>query len=110
METRRDVFHAIADPTRRSILLLLALKAMTPTSLAEKFDTSRQAISRHIKVLTECQLVKQTLSGREIYYQVNPANIKEVTDWLAAFTKIWEKKFERLDEALETLKQQNNGK
>ena len=69
---RRDVFHAIADPTRRAILSLIAIQAMTPNALAEHFDSSRQAVSKHIKILTECQLVKKELSGREIYYHFNP--------------------------------------
>ena len=68
---RRDVFQAIADPTRRAILTLMAAQAMTPNALAEHFSCSRQAVSKHIKILTECQLVKQELSGREIYYHLN---------------------------------------
>ena len=75
MEIRRDVFQAIADPTRRAILTLIALQAMTPNALAEHFDSSRQAVSKHLKILTECQLVKQELAGREIYYHFNPNKI-----------------------------------
>jgi DNA-binding transcriptional ArsR family regulator len=101
---RRDVFQAIADPTRRAILTLIALHAMTPNALAEHFDSSRQAVSKHIKILTECQLVKQKQSGREIYYHFNPQKMKEVADWLAPFTKMWDERFNRLDKVLNTLK------
>ena len=87
---RRDVFQAIADPTRRAILSLLAVQAMTPNALAEHFDSSRQAISKHIKILTECQLVKQELSGREIYYHFNSKKLKEVDKWLQPFRAMWE--------------------
>jgi DNA-binding transcriptional ArsR family regulator len=104
METRRDVFQAIADPTRRAILTLIASQAMTPNALAEHFDTSRQAVSKHIKILTECELVKQEQSGREIYYHFNPKKMKEVADWLAPFTKMWDDRFNRLDEVLNNLK------
>lgn len=101
---RRDVFQAIADPTRRAILTLIALQAMTPNALAEHFDTSRQAVSKHIKILTECQLVTQQQSGREIYYHFNPQKMKEVADWLAPFQKMWEDRFDRLDIVLNNLK------
>lgn len=104
METRRDVFQAIADPTRRAILTLIALQAMTPNALAEHFDTSRQAVSKHIKILTECQLVKQEQSGREIYYHFNPDKMKEIAEWLAPFAKMWDDRFNRLDKVLTNLK------
>jgi DNA-binding transcriptional ArsR family regulator len=104
MEVRRDVFQAIADPTRRAIIGLIAIQAMTPNALAEHFDTSRQAVSRHIKILTECQLVEQQQLGREIYYHFNPNKMKEVADWLAPFTKMWEDSFDRLDAVLNNLK------
>lgn len=107
---RRDVFQAIADPTRRAILTLIALQAMTPNALAEHFDTSRQAVSKHIKILTECQLVSQEQQGREIYYHFNPQKMKEVADWLAPFQKMWEERFDRLDNILEKLKTEKNGK
>jgi DNA-binding transcriptional ArsR family regulator len=105
---RRDVFQAIADPTRRAILSLIALQAMTPNALAEHFDTSRQAVSKHIKILTECRLVDQEINGREIYYHFNPEKMKEVEDWLAPFKKIWEDRFDRLDKVLVNLKKQKN--
>lgn len=97
---RRDVFHAIADPTRRTILSLITLNAMTPNTLAEYFNSSRQAVSSHIKVLVECQLVKQEQSGREIYYYCNPKKLKEVDKWLAPFRAMWEDRFNQLDEVL----------
>ena len=79
---KRDVFQAIADPTRRAILLLIATQTMTPNALAEHFDSTRQAVSKHIKILHECKLVKQEKVGREIYYHFNPAKMKEVDKWL----------------------------
>jgi len=106
METRRDVFQAIADPTRRAILLLLASHAMTPNALAEEFNSSRQAVSKHIQILTECQLVKQEQKGREIYYHINAKKINEVDKWLEQFKKIFETQFDQLDKVLLTLKKQ----
>lgn len=107
---RRDVFQAIADPTRRAILTLIAMQAMTPNALAEHFDSSRQAVSKHIKILTECQLVKQEQTGREIYYYLNSKKMKEVSDWLEPFRQIWESRFNRLDNVLKELKKKGNGK
>jgi DNA-binding transcriptional ArsR family regulator len=101
---KRDVFQAIADPTRRAILSLIALQAMTPNALAEHFDSSRQAVSKHIKVLTECQLVKQEQSGREIYYHFNPQKMKEIDKWLEPFRNMWEDRFTKLDKVLLNLK------
>ncbi|MEI9921030.1 MAG: metalloregulator ArsR/SmtB family transcription factor [Bacteroidota bacterium] len=105
MIERRDVFQAIADPTRRAILTLIALQAMTPNALAEHFDTSRQAVSKHIKILTECELVNQQQSGREIYYYFNAQKMKEVDDFLKPFRALWEKRLDQLDEALRQIKQ-----
>lgn len=104
MEIRRDVFQAIADPTRRAILSLIALQAMTPGAIAEKFDSSRQTISKHIQILNECELLNQTQTGREIYYHLNPKKMKEIADWLAPFTKMWDDRFNRLDKVLKNLK------
>jgi DNA-binding transcriptional ArsR family regulator len=104
MKTRRDVFQAIADPTRRAIIALIALHAMTPNALAEHFHTSRQAVSKHIKILTECQLVKQEQSGREIYYHFNPKKMKEVADFIEPFRQMWDTKFNQLDKVLNKLK------
>ncbi|MEJ7679263.1 MAG: metalloregulator ArsR/SmtB family transcription factor [Segetibacter sp.] len=101
---RRDVFQAIADPTRRAILSLLALQAMTPNAIAEHFDSTRQAVSKHIKILAECQLVKQEQSGREIYYHFNPQKMKEVDKWLEPFRAKWEDRFNQLDDVLKNIK------
>jgi DNA-binding transcriptional ArsR family regulator len=101
---KRDVFQGIADPTRRAIICLIALQAMTPNALAEHFSMSRQAVSKHIKILTECQLVKQEQSGREIYYHINPKKLKEVDKWLQAFRSLWEDRFNQLDHILKTKK------
>ncbi|MHB1276850.1 MAG: ArsR/SmtB family transcription factor [Bacteroidia bacterium] len=106
METRRDIFQAIADPTRRAILSLLALQAMTPGVIAENFDSTRQTISRHIQILTECQLLEQKQKGREIYYHINPKKINEIDTWLQQFKKILESQFDKLDNVLLTLKEQ----
>ena len=106
MKTRRDVFQAIADPTRRAILLLLASQAMTPKAIAEEFHTSRQAVSKHIQVLTECELVKHEQKGREIYYHINSNKMKEVDKWIEQFKKIWETRFNQLDKVLLTIKKQ----
>ena len=101
---RRDVFQAIADPTRREILTMLALKAMTPNALAENFDSSRQAISKHIQILTECQLIKQEQAGREIYYHFNSKKLKEVDNWLQPFRANWDTRFSQLDALLKNRK------
>lgn len=101
---KKDVFQAIADPTRRAILSLLALQAMTPNTIAEHFSSSRQAVSKHIKVLAESDLIKQEQSGREIYYHFNPKKMKEVDKWLDQFRAQWENKFNQLDNVLKTLK------
>ena len=101
---RRDVFQAIADPTRRAILGLIALQAMTPNTLAEHFDSTRQAVSKHLKILAECQLIRQEQSGREIYYHFNPKKLKEVDKWLQPFRAMWEDRFSQLDDVLKNLK------
>jgi len=101
---RRDVFQAIADPTRRAILSLLALNAMTPNAIAEHFDSSRQAISKHIKILAECQLVDQKQTGREIHYHFNPQKMKEVDLWMEQFRSQWEDRFSQLDKFLKNKK------
>ena len=99
----RDIFQAIADPTRREILSLIASKRMTPNSIAEKFPSSRQAVSKHIKILIECDLLNQEKVGREIYYEFNPEKIKQVDDWVEQFRKLWEDKFNQLDKLLNNL-------
>jgi DNA-binding transcriptional ArsR family regulator len=101
---KRDIFQAIADPTRRAILTLIATQAMTPTALAEHFDTSRQAVSKHIHILAECKLLKQEQHGREIYYHFNPKKMKEIADWIDPFRRLWEERFDRLENLLNNLK------
>ena len=103
MEIRRDIFQAIADPTRRAIIALIAVQSMTPNAIAEHFDTTRQAVSRHLQILTACQLVRQKQQGREIYYQLEINKMKEIDKWLNQFRKIWESRFNQLDEVLATM-------
>src|ERR1700710_2146606 len=103
---KRDIFHAIADPTRRAILTLIAAQALTPNAMAEKFDMSRQAVSEHIKVLQECELIRPDDSGREIYYHFNPKKMQEIDHWLAQFRKNLETQFNQLDKVLSTIKNQ----
>lgn len=101
---RRDIFQAIADPTRRAILVLIAAQAMTPNAMAEHFDTTRQAVSKHLRILTECELVKQEYQGNKIYYQLEINKMKEIDKWMAQFRKIWEDRFKQLDHVLSKLK------
>lgn len=101
---RRDVFQAIADPTRRAIIALIALQAMTPNAIAEHFDTTRQAVSKHLKILVECELLQQRQKGREIYYQLEVNKMKELDQWLKQFRQIWESRFNELDNVLAALK------
>ncbi|HMP94127.1 MAG TPA: metalloregulator ArsR/SmtB family transcription factor [Phnomibacter sp.] len=104
MISRRDVFQAIADPTRRAIIMLLAAGATTPNTLAEHFNTSRQAISKHLQILTECQLVEPQPKGREIYYCVNPQKMNEIETWLQQFKNLMAQRFTQLDDVLTQLK------
>jgi DNA-binding transcriptional ArsR family regulator len=104
MDLRRDVFQAIADPTRRTILSLIALQAMTPGVIASNFDSTRQTISKHIQILTECELLQQRQEGREIYYHLNPQKLKEIADWLQPFHQLWDDRFRRLDTLLKNQK------
>ncbi|HSN08864.1 MAG TPA: metalloregulator ArsR/SmtB family transcription factor [Hanamia sp.] len=101
---RRDIFQAIADPTRRAIIALIALQAMTPNAIAENFNTTRQAVSKHLRILTECELVKQESQGREIYYSLEVEKMKEIDKWLEQYRKIWESRFTQLDELLSNIK------
>ena len=103
---RRDIFQAIADPTRRAIITLIALHAMTPNAIANNFNITRQSVSKHLRILTECELVKQEQQGREIYYSLEVEKIKEVDQWVNQFRKIWETRFNQLDDILSTLKKQ----
>ncbi len=104
MESRRDVFQAIADPTRRAILTLLAVQALTPGAIADNFDSSRQTISRHIQILTECELLRQEQSGREIYYELNAKKMKEVADFIEPFRAMWDARFNKLQAVMSKYK------
>jgi DNA-binding transcriptional ArsR family regulator len=103
---RRDIFQAIADPTRRAILVLIAAQAMTPSALAAHFETTRQGISKHLKILAECNLVTQQHSGREVYYHLEIKKMKEIDVWLEQFRKIWETRYDQLDQLLATIKKE----
>lgn len=104
---RRDIFQAIADPTRRAIIALIAMQAMTPNAIADHFDSTRQAVSKHLRILTECELVKQQPQGREIFYSLEIEKMKEIDIWLEQYRKIWESRFNQLDQLLSTLKTPN---
>ena len=103
-QPRRDIFQAIADPTRRAIISLIVMQAMTPNALAEKFESSRQAVSKHIRILHECGLVTTKQVGRERYYQIHPKKLKAVADWIEPFQQMWENRFDKLDKVLDQLK------
>lgn len=107
---RRDIFQAIADPTRRAIIALIAVQAMTPNALAARFETSRQAISKHLRILAECELIAQEQKGREIYYVLEIEKMKEIDEWLEQYRKIWETRYSQLDELLSTIKKQEKEK
>lgn len=98
---RRDVFQAIADPSRRAIIALIATQAMTPNAIAAHFDTSRQAVSKHLRILTECELLTQVPQGREIYYKLMPEKMKDMDAWLQQFRSLWEQRFDQLDAILQ---------
>lgn len=106
MDTRRDVFQAIADPTRRAIIALIALQAMTPNAIADNFNTSRQSVSKHLRILAECELIKQEQQGREIYYSLKIEKMKEIDSWLTQFREIWETQFNQLDQVLLNIQKQ----
>jgi DNA-binding transcriptional ArsR family regulator len=101
---RRDIFQAVADPTRRAIIVLIALQAMTPNAIAGNFDITRQAVSKHLRILTACELVKQEQKGREIYYSLEVDKMKEIDQWLAQFREIWETRFNQLEHLLSAIK------
>jgi DNA-binding transcriptional ArsR family regulator len=100
MNLRRDVFQAIADPTRRAILLLLATQSMSAGAIAANFDTARPTVSKHLQILTECELLKQEQNGREVIYQLNPSKVKEVADWAEQFRQLWEERFNKLEDIM----------
>lgn len=101
---RRDIFQAIADPTRRAIITLIAFQAMTPNDIATHFESTRQAVSKHLRILTECKLVKKDQKGREVYYQLEVDKMKQIDIWLDHFRKIWESRFNQLDHVLASIK------
>jgi DNA-binding transcriptional ArsR family regulator len=103
---RRDIFQAIADPTRRAIIALIALQAMTPNAIADNFNTTRQSVSKHLRILTECELVKQEQQGREIYYSLELEKMKEIDKWLSQFRALWETRFHQLGKVLATMKKE----
>lgn len=104
MELRRDVFQAIADPTRRAILLILASQSLTAGAIASNFDTARPTVSKHLQILTECELLRQEQNGREIYYHFNPTKMKEVADFLEPFQKMWDDRFNKLEAVMKKYK------
>lgn len=97
MNLRRDVFQAIADPTRRSILMLVAAQSMTAGAIASNFDTARPTVSKHLQILTECELLRQEQNGREIIYHLNPNKMKEIADFIEPFRKMWDDRFNKLE-------------
>ncbi len=107
MESRRDVFQAIADPTRRAILTLLAVQALTPGAIAGNFKSSRQTISKHIQILAECALIEAEQDGREIYYHLHAKKMTEVADFIGSFRKLWDDRFNKLETVMKNTKQGN---
>ncbi|MEZ5346942.1 MAG: metalloregulator ArsR/SmtB family transcription factor [Pyrinomonadaceae bacterium] len=97
MNLRRDVFQAIADPTRRAILVLVASQSMTAGAIASNFDTARPTVSKHLQILTECELLEQEQNGREIYYHLNAQKLKHVADFIEPFRQIWDERFNKLE-------------
>lgn len=104
MNLRRDVFQAIADPTRRTILVLLATQSMTAGVIASNFDTARPTVSKHLQILTECELLKQEQQGREVIYRLNIDKMKEIADFIEPFRKLWDERFNKLEELMKSYK------
>lgn len=104
MNLRRDVFQALADPTRRAILLLLASQGMTAGAIASNFDTARPTVSKHLQILTECDLLEQKQNGREIYYHLNPQKMKEAADYIEQFRQLWDDRFNKLEDVMKKFK------
>ncbi len=100
MNLRRDVFQAIADPTRRAILVLVATQSMTAGSIASNFNTARPTVSKHLQILTECELLEQEQNGREVYYHFNPEKMKEIADFIEPFRKFWDDRFNKLEDIM----------
>lgn len=97
MNLRRDIFQAIADPTRRGILLLVASQSMTAGAIASHFDTARPTVSKHLRILTECEILQQEQKGRERYYHLNPKKMKEIAEFIEPFRKLWDDRFNKLE-------------
>lgn len=110
MNLRRDVFQAIADPTRRAILLLVASQSMTAGAIAGNFDTARPTVSKHLQILTECELLEQEQNGREMYYHLNPEKIKEIADFIEPFREMWDERFNKLETVMKRYKATRDGK
>ncbi|SEW14828.1 transcriptional regulator, ArsR family [Chryseobacterium wanjuense] len=108
MNLRRDVFQAIADPTRRSILMLVATQSMTAGAIASNFDTARPTVSKHLQILTECELLKPEQNGREIIYHLNPNKMKEIADFIEPFRKMWDDRFNALENIMKNYQTKNN--
>src|SRR5262245_10217632 len=104
MNLRRDVFQAIADPTRRAILLLAASQSMTAGAIAANFDTARPTVSKRLQILTECELLEREQNGREIYYHLNPKKIKAIADFIEPFRKLWDDRFNKLEAIMKKYK------
>jgi DNA-binding transcriptional ArsR family regulator len=104
MNLRRDVFQAIADPTRRAILLLLASQSLTAGAIAANFDTARPTVSKHLQILTECELLKQEQSGREIHYHINARKMKAIADFIEPFRQMWDDRFNKLETLMKEFK------
>ena len=104
MNLRRDVFQAIADPTRRAILVLVASQSMTAGAIASNFDTARPTVSKHLQILTECELLKQEQKGREISYYLNAKNMKEIADFIEPFRQMWDDRFNKLEDIMKNYK------
>ena len=107
MNLRRDVFQAIADPTRRAILLLVSAQSMTAGAIAANFDTARPTVSKHLQILTECELLSQEQIGREIHYHLNPQKMKEIADFIEPFRKMWDDRFNKLEDIMKNYKPKN---
>jgi DNA-binding transcriptional ArsR family regulator len=104
MNLRRDVFQAIADPTRRAILMLVATQSLTAGAIAANFDTARPTVSKHLQILTECELLKQAQNGREVYYEINAKKMKEVSDFIEPFRNMWDDRFNKLEAIMKNYK------
>ena len=107
MNLRRDVFQAIADPTRRAILILVASQSMTAGAIAANFDTARPTVSKHLQILTECELLKQQQNGREVHYQLNPRKMKEIADFIEPFRNMWDERYNKLEDIMKSFKPNN---